>query len=163
MTTNPTPMRHGDPIAEDDPQDPAHYNDPVTGRRNVADPDDSMPPPMEAEAELAKAEAWWEAAEARWANLDRQDRDYLTGLVEVAAYTQGPTYREARVKGTGLIHGEELRHSVARYLPANYLATGLDDEGRVIVEGQDNAGWTLADYVIPRLASGLYVCEEVTA
>ena len=30
-----------------------------------------------------------------------------------------------------------------------------------VIAGEDNAGWTLDDYVIPRLASGLYVGKEI--
>ena len=48
------------------------------------------------------------------------------------------------------------------YLPSNYIVrrqvTGMLD-----ISGRDNAGWTLDGYVIPRLASGLIVAEEVTA
>jgi hypothetical protein len=46
------------------------------------------------------------------------------------------------------------------YLPHNYQVTGEDDEF-VYFAGHDNAGWTLEDYVIPRLHSGLYWAEEV--
>lgn len=45
---------------------------------------------------------------------------------------------------------------VDRYLPANYAITGYDAENNWLwVEGEDHAGWTAEDYVIPRLASGL--------
>jgi hypothetical protein len=30
-----------------------------------------------------------------------------------------------------------------------------------LIAGRDVAGWTLDDYVIPRLASGMYYAEEV--
>lgn len=50
---------------------------------------------------------------------------------------------------------------VAPYLPANYLAAPYKD-GCLIV-GSDNCGWTLDDYVIPRLASGLYFARELSA
>jgi len=33
----------------------------------------------------------------------------------------------------------------------------------VIVRGEDYAGWTLEDYVIPRLASGMIFTKEVIA
>ena len=39
------------------------------------------------------------------------------------------------------------------YLPNNYSVTGGQD-GAVVVEGEDVAGWTAEGYVIPRLASG---------
>ena len=44
--------------------------------------------------------------------------------------------------------------TVAEYLPGNYRVTGGQD-GAVIVEGEDHAGWTAEGYVIPRLASGM--------
>ena len=51
---------------------------------------------------------------------------------------------------------------VAQYLPGNYKVLGrtCDNTGTIII-GVDNAGWTLDDYVIPRLGSGLIHCEEV--
>jgi hypothetical protein len=51
---------------------------------------------------------------------------------------------------------------VARYLPSNYVVLETTEDG-VLISGQDNAGWTLDGYVLPRLASGLYFGEEVTA
>jgi hypothetical protein len=55
--------------------------------------------------------------------------------------------------------------TVSRFLPSNYKVVG--DTGApdhfTIIEGEDYAGWTLDDYVIPRLASGLYACREVPA
>lgn len=49
---------------------------------------------------------------------------------------------------------------VQRFLPWNYTAekTMLDS---IIIEGEDNAGWTLDGYVIPRLASGGYYAREI--
>jgi hypothetical protein len=75
------------------------------------------------------------------------------------------TLRTAHVTGTD-ITGEKI----ARYLPANYevISEGVTYEGDkarpfVVIQGADNAGWTLDDYVIPRLASGLYWAKEVTS
>ena len=31
----------------------------------------------------------------------------------------------------------------------------------VIIGGVDNHGWTLDDYVIPRLGSGMMICTEI--
>ena len=45
--------------------------------------------------------------------------------------------------------------TVAAYLPGNYRVTGESQDGAVIVEGEDHAGWTAEGYVIPRLASGM--------
>ena len=51
--------------------------------------------------------------------------------------------------------------AVEQYLPDNYTATLLDDYyGTVIIVGRDHLGWTLDEYVIPRLASGLYSAFE---
>lgn len=60
---------------------------------------------------------------------------------------------------------------VAQYLPANYSVIGrtmkledsdtyIDVQG-ILIAGRDNAGWTLDDYVIPRLGSGMIACSEV--
>lgn len=46
-----------------------------------------------------------------------------------------------------------------RYLPSNYHVTGATPD-EIYIAGEDHAGWTLDDYVIPRLASGLIVAKE---
>lgn len=54
-------------------------------------------------------------------------------------------------------------HTVRRFLPDNYSAT-LRQMGRkpeILIYGEDVAGWTLDDYVIPRLASGLIFAKEI--
>ena len=48
---------------------------------------------------------------------------------------------------------------IQSYMPDNYKAR-RDDEGDIVIEGEDVAGCTLTDYVIPRLASGLIVAKE---
>ena len=48
---------------------------------------------------------------------------------------------------------------VAAYLPGNYTAHAC--EGGVGIVGRDVAGWTLDDYVLPRLRSGLIFGVEV--
>lgn len=57
-----------------------------------------------------------------------------------------------------------------RYLPGNYWVTDEEPESSphsdsriksYIIEGEDDSGWTLIGYVIPRLASGLIGCEEL--
>ena len=50
--------------------------------------------------------------------------------------------------------------TVARYLPSNYEVIGHDADTTTIA-GQDNAGWTLDGYVIPRLASGMFFAQEI--
>lgn len=50
--------------------------------------------------------------------------------------------------------------TICRYLPSNYSADFLPN-GNVIIFGNDSAGWTLDNYVIPRLASGMIFAKEV--
>lgn len=56
---------------------------------------------------------------------------------------------------------------VSALLPTNYMVTGMHyDASRqsyaLVVTGDDNAGWTAEGYVIPRLASGLYVAKVIS-
>lgn len=51
--------------------------------------------------------------------------------------------------------------SVDPYLPHNYRVVGPVSVAVVIIAGNDDAGWTLDDYVIPRLASGLIFAKEL--
>lgn len=54
------------------------------------------------------------------------------------------------------------RETIAKYLPGNYEVVDANvPEDRVLVVGRDHAGWTLDDYVLPRLASGLIFGEEI--
>jgi hypothetical protein len=52
--------------------------------------------------------------------------------------------------------------SVDRYLPSRYkvLARGA---ARALIGGEDFHGWTMDDYVLPRLASGLHYGREIPA
>lgn len=51
---------------------------------------------------------------------------------------------------------------VAQYLPNNFRVLGRSlDSTCTIIIGVDDHGWTLEDYVIPRLRSALIHCEEV--
>ena len=62
-----------------------------------------------------------------------------------------------------VIHNCDARH-VKPYLPDNYRVVREYQEGArpaVEIEGEDDHGWTLDGYVLPRLASGLYFGEEV--
>lgn len=51
------------------------------------------------------------------------------------------------------------------YLPGNYhiVSGDLGEPGKpvYVIAGSDSQGWTLDEYVIPRLASGLIWAEEV--
>jgi hypothetical protein len=69
--------------------------------------------------------------------------------------TDGPT-RVAVVRGQA-----DKVETIRRYLPGNYTADAY--RGDVWIRGVDSMGWTMHDYVIPRLASGLYRAEELTA
>jgi hypothetical protein len=52
------------------------------------------------------------------------------------------------------------KSQLERYLPSNYEFIGEDSEFYYI-GGNDRMGWTLDDYVIPRLQSGLIFAEEI--
>lgn len=58
-------------------------------------------------------------------------------------------------------------NEVKPYLPGNYsvIATteAADGSHVCLISGEDVAGWTLDDYVIPRLGSGLVFAKETTA
>ncbi len=49
---------------------------------------------------------------------------------------------------------------VSRYLPDNYTVIGETSHG-IVVSGRDSCGWTLDDYVLPRLASGMIFGNEI--
>ena len=52
--------------------------------------------------------------------------------------------------------------TVAAYLPRCYSAEECRD-GSILIFGEDDHGWTMDAYVIPRLASGLIVATEENA
>ena len=60
-----------------------------------------------------------------------------------------------------IVGGVTDAERIAPYLPANYQIAGETEDG-VIISGEDNAGWGLDTYVIPRLGSGLYHAREIT-
>ncbi len=68
---------------------------------------------------------------------------------------------------TAIVRGARSEQEVSAYLPSGYRVEGsqTDDRGRleVTIAGDDSLGWTLDDYVIPRLASGLMFADEVTS
>ena len=72
------------------------------------------------------------------------------------------------------LHGSTTVEQIERYLPGNYRNVGyapadsnaLDVRSlapAVVIAGEDNAGWTLDDYVIPRLQSGLIQANEISS
>lgn len=60
--------------------------------------------------------------------------------------------------------GNPSLETVQRYLPSNYAARPavINGDQHILIEGADMMGWTLDDYVIPRLISGLIFVEELT-
>lgn len=89
------------------------------------------------------------------------DGSGTTTIVHSAGEWSGPSSTPIRrqIERTALIVGRGITaERVAAYLPAGYRVAESDVIGRegdsVIIAGHDIAGWTLEDYVIPRLASG---------
>lgn len=74
------------------------------------------------------------------------------------------------MKRYAIIKSADSREQLERYLPGNYRIVfeyvsaddGFDSgKTRFVIEGRDVAGWTLDDYVKPRLASGLIFAVEI--
>ena len=68
-----------------------------------------------------------------------------------------------------IVQNEIDRHRVAPFLPESYdvqqftvALPGGEIVERLLIVGTDVAGWTLDEYVIPRLASGLIFAEEIS-
>jgi hypothetical protein len=61
---------------------------------------------------------------------------------------------------TAVVQSATPIETIARYLPDNY-SVRMGAGGKPVITGEDVAGWTLDDFVIPRLASGLIWAEEV--
>lgn len=62
--------------------------------------------------------------------------------------------RFAKVTGGG------SPETIAAYMPSNYKVLASGPYG-VLIGGVDHAGWTMDDYVIPRLGSGLHWATEI--
>ena len=61
-----------------------------------------------------------------------------------------------------IAHSKRGVEDVAQYLPSNYKVIHTDPNGMgILIAGEDDHGWTMDDYVLPRLASGLIVANEV--
>lgn len=69
-----------------------------------------------------------------------------------------------------IVRNAETAERLERFLPGNYSilheydvpsSSGRDQLHRFVIHGRDSAGWTLDEYVIPRLASGLIWADEV--
>lgn len=61
-----------------------------------------------------------------------------------------------------IVRGATSEDMLKAYLPSNYTVLSTNDEGEMLIFGSDWRGWTLDDYVIPRLSSGLMGCKEVS-
>jgi len=59
-----------------------------------------------------------------------------------------------------IVLNEDNLELVRRYMPSNYEAGQLGST--IFIYGHDSYGWTLDDYVLPRLASGGIIAKEVT-
>jgi hypothetical protein len=60
----------------------------------------------------------------------------------------------------------ERARVIEAYMPSNYSAFPVIADSvtvGVLIVGEDSHGWTLDDYVLPRLASGLYFAREIDA
>lgn len=72
--------------------------------------------------------------------------------------------RYALIPTPGRAVNDSDLQQVQAYMPANYTANRASMfGGGILITGQDNAGWTLDGYVIPRLASGLIFAREIGA
>lgn len=69
----------------------------------------------------------------------------LHGTEHVAKWDEAFHYMQARAEN---------------YMPSNYRT--IEHQHSLYLVGEDNCGWTLEDYVLPRLASGSIFANEVT-
>ena len=71
------------------------------------------------------------------------------------------------MKRYAIVRNARTQHEAEAYLPANYsvIWEGYEPSSATrlvwVIEGEDDHGWTLDGYVIPRYASGLICCEEI--
>ena len=88
--------------------------------------------------------------------------------------------KEDSVKRYAIVKNARSRSEAEAYLPDNYKViheyessdgweyksgdpgAKLRTHTGFVIEGEDVAGWTLDDYVIPRYASGLIYATEIT-
>lgn len=101
---------------------------------------------------------WQENAFGQSVFKDESDAEYLRDSLQEDADREKPPLRTAVIKRRPAVSPK----TVAAYLPANYQVIAVRDH-EIIIQGRDNAGWTLDGYVIPRLASGLIGATEVAA
>ena len=82
--------------------------------------------------------SWSFSGENRFARVTSERKDF--GLDEVPV-------------------GRSLLDTVKRYLPNNYSAAEM--VGEILIIGEDDAGWTLDGYVLPRLRSAVIAAVEI--
>jgi hypothetical protein len=74
--------------------------------------------------------------------------------------------RFAVVRGFCSGDAAAVERQIERYLPAGYVVASVVELGshrwEIRISGRDSAGWTLDEYVLPRLASGLWIGEETS-
>ena len=56
---------------------------------------------------------------------------------------------------------EEILSRTRALLPNNYKAGYSTATNQIVITGHDYRGWTMDDYVLPRLASGLIFAKEI--
>ncbi len=95
---------------------------------------------------------------------DHRIDDETGAITLLAAHVEiDEPYRRAVVS----VKSKHDRDAIDAYLPRNYKVVGeverfdLFGTSGVLIEGKDGAGWTLDDYVLPRLASGLHFGREL--
>lgn len=67
---------------------------------------------------------------------------------------------QAIIRQAGIGQEELDRGRVTAFLPRNFTARVINAD-TVAIDGYDHFGWTLEDYVIPRLASGSIWAEKL--
>lgn len=76
------------------------------------------------------------------------------------------SFRYAKVIVPDRKRAADFAETVRQYLPlgGNYRVAGivLSDPAWLLIVGRDNAGWTLDEYVIPRMESGFIFPREIT-
>lgn len=80
------------------------------------------------------------------------------------------------MKRYAIVRNADTRKQLEAYLPDNYRVIAEFHPGQpapwvgdmavgqnlvLVIQGEDNAGWTLDDYVIPRLYSGMIYATEI--
>jgi hypothetical protein len=71
------------------------------------------------------------------------------------------------MKRYAIVGNARTRSEAEAYLPSNYRVIfettdpSHNDRPVFVIEGEDDSGWTLDNYVIPRYGSGLIACQEI--